>query len=389
MVVASAFPSRGGSAVMIKEVAEALARCGHDIHLVVYDYGRREIPLDPAVKIHRAPRLPLGKHMKAGPALRKPFWDVVLTWRLLQVVRKYRIEIIHAHNIEAPIAGYIVRRVTGVPVIYHARNTMRSELHTYYSDSPWVQKPVRRLAIFLDKHVPVHADFVIALTEDILDQLCQCGVAPDKAVHIHNGLDLTPFTNGQPGILDNDYGLNGRRKVVYTGTLDEFQEIDKLIAAFRQVQRKIPESVLVLAGRVVSRECRSLCEQFLPLDSVCIIDNPPFERVIDILADTDVAVVPRSVCPGIPVKLLNYMAAGKPIVAFEGSAKGLRHMENGFVVKNGDIDAFAGGIMRLLRDRSLAERLGSQARRTVQRECSWPAIARQISAVYDQVLAQQ
>jgi glycosyltransferase involved in cell wall biosynthesis len=385
MVVASAFPSPGGSAVAVKETAEALARLGHAVHLVVYDHGDRKIPIDPMVKVHRAPMLPLGKHLKAGPSLRKPFWDAVLTWRLLQVVREHEIEIIHAHNYEAPIAGYIVRWLTGVPVIYHPHNTMVSELHTYYDDTSWVQAIVRRLAIFLDKQVPPRADFVIAITKDILHHLIENGVAPQKIIHIPFGIDLTPFTNSQRGILSSQ-GLNGEAKVVYTGMLDEFQEIDKLIAAFRRVHDEIPESVLVLAGNFTSRKYHSMCEQFFAAGRVCFIERPSFKQIVDIISEADVAVVPRTVCPGVPIKLLNYMAAGKPTVTFEGSAKGVRHMENGLVVKNGDIDAFAEGIIRLLKDRSLAKRLGEQARQTVQKEYRWPAIARQISEVYDKVL---
>jgi len=374
--------------VAVKEIAEALVRQGHEVHLVVYDHGRHDASVDSEVQIHRAPHLPLGKQLVPGPSLRKPFWDALLTWRLFQVVRQYDIEIIHAHNYEAPIAGYIVRRMTGVPVIYHAHNTMASELYTY-TGSPWMRKSLQHLAAFLDNQVPTRADFVITITEEILSFLLQRGVAPDKVVYIPLGVDFAPFARARSGVLDHDYKLKNRLKVVYTGTINEYQEIDHLIAAFRQVQRQVPESVLVMAGQVVSPKDYSLYGQFLSREDVCFIDDPSFEQTIDILADADVTVVPRILCPGMPVKLLNYMVAGKPTVAFEGSAKGLRHMENGVTVKDGDIDAFANGIVRLLRDRSLAKRLGSQARQTAQKEYSWPTIARQISAIYDQVLAQR
>ena len=75
----------------------------------------------------------------------------------------------------------------------------------------------------------------------------------------------------------------------------------------------------------------------LALDGhVTIIPNRSFEEIPHFLAAADVTVVPRPHCPGFPVKLLNYMAAGKPIVVFAGSAMGLLHLLHAFLVGDHD-----------------------------------------------------
>ena len=87
------------------------------------------------------------------------------------------------------------------------------------------------------------------------------------------------------------------------------------------------------------------------------------------------ALLPRPECPGIPQKLLNYMAAARGIVSFAGSAKLLRHEVTGLVVPNRDKEAFARAIVRLVDEPSLARSLGSAARAEVIDTATWDRAA--------------
>jgi len=97
-------------------------------------------------------------------------------------------------------------------------------------------------------------------------------------------------------------------------------------------------------------------------------------------------VISRPECPGHPVKLLNYMLAGKPIVCFEGAAKGLRHLHDAFIVPDCDCEALGKGIITLLADRELAARLAANARTTVLANFDWRVICQKIEHIYDRLL---
>lgn len=86
------------------------------------------------------------------------------------------------------------------------------------------------------------------------------------------------------------------------------------------------------------------------------------------------------------MKLLNYMAAGRPIVSFAGSAKGLVHGQTAWLVEDGDVSGFARATIRLLDDPHLARTLGDRARQHVVANCSWDAVAGSVEGVYDRVL---
>src|SRR5262249_15850906 len=104
------------------------------------------------------------------------------------------------------------------------------------------------------------------------------------------------------------------------------------------------------------------------------------------LALADVCVVPRPECPGHPVKLLNYMLAGKPVVSFAGGAKGGRHLHDAFIVPDHDFEALGRGMVKLLNDRALASELAGNARATVLAEFDWRQICRKIERIYDQLI---
>jgi glycosyltransferase involved in cell wall biosynthesis len=105
------------------------------------------------------------------------------------------------------------------------------------------------------------------------------------------------------------------------------------------------------------------------------------------LAAADVLVNPRTEAIGLPQKLLNYMAAGKPIVSFHGSAGHLQDGKTALIVKSGDVRSMGAAILRLLDDRKLAARLGLAAKEQAHEEFNLEKMVAQVEAVYERVLS--
>jgi hypothetical protein len=150
-------------------MANALACSGENVHLIG--------PLDPRAPESRYRRHPLSRMAKFRPRpsvsglhlLERPLFDSLLVGRLFQVVRRERLEILHAHNYEALAASLLVRGMLGVKVVYHAHNVAEDELPLY---SPaWLASSVRALARKIDGVLPAMADAVVALSADVRDHL--------------------------------------------------------------------------------------------------------------------------------------------------------------------------------------------------------------------------
>jgi glycosyltransferase involved in cell wall biosynthesis len=91
----------------------------------------------------------------------------------------------------------------------------------------------------------------------------------------------------------------------------------------------------------------------------------PFEELPNLLAGATIAVNPRIDCDGIPVKLLNYMAAGKPVLSFAGRQP-VRHRQTGWLVPDGDVDGFAEGALTLIGNTELMTCVGAECPATGQ-----------------------
>src|SRR5262249_28406337 len=103
-------------------------------------------------RLHRITPWTSESTVVVGPTSRRPLYDLQMVFKTLQVVRRHRPHVLHAHGYEAALAAWLCRAVTGVPVVYSGHNTMADELPTYGFIRPrWLATALARL---LDVLVP-------------------------------------------------------------------------------------------------------------------------------------------------------------------------------------------------------------------------------------------
>lgn len=380
MVAACPFPAPRGTPLRIYRLAEALAARGHNVHVVTYHLGTPAEPVP--FKIHRIHDIPTYRRLAPGPNLQKlALVDPMLTLKLLSLVRKERIDLIHAHHYEGFLVSLPARRLAGVPIIFDVHTLLEPELPHYRLGMPTRIK--RRIASCLDSRLPRKADHILAVTEDIRDQLVEKYGVPDERVTVAtNGVLLSLFDDLETKSKATSDNLC---KLIYTGNTASYQGIDLMLQAYRQVLDQKHDVVM----RIVTEGDLGRWDEYA--DSIGVGDHVEFHQVgfrdaVELLADSDIAINPRVDCPGIPQKLVNYMAAGKAIVSFAGSAKHIVDGETGLVVEDGNVDAMASAILRLANDRELAQRLGDNADRLARNELSWDVSASIAEDVYHQLL---
>jgi 1,2-diacylglycerol 3-alpha-glucosyltransferase len=358
LVVAGPYPAARGSQVLVRHLAEGLAARGHAVHLVTYG------PMPPD---------------RPGPRPGRVARDAVLAARLWRLVQRAGIDVIHAHNYEAAIAGLLVGRATGCPLVYHGHNALAEELPTYFRGTT-ARALAGRLGRLLDRHVPRRADFCIAVSEDLGDILRRRGVAAD-------GLACIPPTSVPAELGARPAAAPPSGLVCYAGNLDGYQNLDFLLDAFRRVRAAVAGARLVVVTHADPRHEGARVRALGGADGVEVVRARSYDEARVWLAAADVAVSPRRERSGFPMKLLNYMAAGKAIVASAGSAKGLDDGVTGRVVPDGDAAAFAGAIVELLHQPGLRARLGAAARQAVESPAAWEDVLDRIEAIYRDVVA--
>jgi len=385
VVAACPFPANHGTPGAIREMSEALAALGHSVHVVTYPL-KDDIPIK-GVIIHRVRQVGQKHKIVVGPSYQRLIFDALMVSKLYKIIKRHKVDIIHGFNYEGALVGYIAKKFTGVPMLYNAINTMINELPTYNFIRP--KTVAIGMANFLDTVVPRMADFIMADTEEIQSFILKKGISPDRIIVVPSGVNVEMFEGREGKKVREDYEIGEKPLVIYTGTFDQFQGVDHLLKAFQIVHRECPDAILLLLGSTLNPLHVTKYQQMardLGIEKSLIITSSTLDHLPDFLAAADIAVVPRISSPGIPTKLLNYMAAGKPIVSFEGSAKGLSHMVNALVVESDDWKKFGDNILRLINDKSLSKKLGLNARESITGKLDWNTIVLTIEKIYASIL---
>ena len=368
-------------------MSDTLTDMGHDVHIVTYPTGQEDIKVRSAKVYRTAPFRP-ESNAKVGPSSEKFLLDFHLLRLLCRVIREEKVDIIHAHNYEGALVGIMAKWLTGKPLLYNAVNLMTDELAGYRFIRPaWL---AHGLARGLDWFTPIFPDHITAVSPELRDWFVTHGVPAAKVDMVPAGIEPDLFDHPAPEKFRQQYQLNGHPVVMYTGVLNAFQRVDYLLRAFAVALQTQPDALLLMVSPLVSkaheREHKQLAQELGISNSVIWIAPHTLEDLPSYLALADVTVVPRPECPGHPVKLLNYMLAGKPTVSFAGGAKGVRHLHDAFIVPNHDYEALGRGIITLLQDKKLASELGANARATVLSDFDWRQICRKIERIYDHLL---
>jgi 1,2-diacylglycerol 3-alpha-glucosyltransferase len=385
MVAACPFPANYGTPGAIREMSETLAALGHQIHIVTYPFGE-DLPVGTA-KIWRVRNWSQSHKIFVGPSFGKLILDFFLIIKLCRVIWRERIEIIHAHNYEGALIGFIAKALTGRPLVYNAVNLMSDELPSYNFLKPvFLAVLLARLLDWLVTEIP---DYIIAITEELRNSFIARGVDPKRVALIPCGVNPQMFSGANGDFLRARYRVDGRPVVMYTGVASRFQRLDYLLRAFALVLSEKPEALLAIVSPLRDdpdfASTRSLADSLGISSKISWIGGHSLSELPDYLAMASVAVLPRPTIPGHPIKLLNYMAAGRPIVCFAGGSKGVRHMRDAYVVPDHDCEELGRGILAVLRDQDLASRLGAAARETVAREFDWRMLCRDVEVVYQGV----
>ena len=384
MVAACPFPTGQGSQVFIRQLAEALQTRGHRVHLVAYHLS------EPGCRTHlpvlRTPPLPGYAKLNSGPTLYKLLLDLFLAIKLATLVRGAKIDIIHAHNYEAALVALWMRKRWRIPVIYHGHTIFEEELPTYFR-SRFLKAGTRWLGQRLDSVVPRRMDRCLAITSPMLSRLLKRGVEEEKMELLPPGIFYEAPGAEEIRAAARKYALEGRPSVLYAGNLDNYQRVDLLLEGFQEVAAECPEAILLIVTNSNPKSYKRQVERLRLTKHVRFLTGLPFDEVKAVMACGDVAVLPRLSPYGLPIKLLNYMAAGLPVVAFRRAGHILEHLQTGYLVGEENAHGLAGEIIALLRDRGLAAKLGANARKAAAAHFGWTQRISMLESIYERVMA--
>jgi glycosyltransferase involved in cell wall biosynthesis len=317
----------------------------------------------------------LGIPCRAVP--RMTTWNLAKTLPLfIRELRAEQATILHVH-LNWPLAcrfGVMAAGLGRVPAVVGT-----SHLCSPISDVRFGWLKQRLQAATIDRY--------IAVSNGVRDCLChEVGVPESKVRVVHNGIRLAPFDQPADSALRAELSRGIDRPIVFTPARLHGQ---KGQAYLLEAAALVPDALFVLAGDGPDRA--ALEERAAKLGVEARVRFLGHRHDIpQLLASCDLFVLP-SLHEGLPLCVLEAMAAGKPVIAtaISGTREAVLHGETGLLVAPGNPAELAAAIRTLLSDRKLANRLAQAGKARAKEGFSADAMVRGVTRIYDELISQQ
>lgn len=341
-----------------------------NINIDLLTYGEGTDVEIPNVRIIRIPRFSFLGNVKIGPSYLKLFLDgFIILWTIYLLIRN-RYNFVHAHE-EAIFFLVFLKPIFRFKLIYDMHSSLPQQLTNFqFYESGFLRRIFKKLE---DKGLH-DADAIITICPDLADYVNS--IVRDRGKHllIENSIfdpvklkrdDKKAGREGQ----DNQPCLQpvsipeGKRLIVYAGTLEPYQGIDILIKSLKWVIKTIPSAYLLIVGGSNDQvELFSRLAEEQGVDQYTMFTG----RVPQSLAKhycslASVQMSPRSNGTNTPLKIYEQLASRVPVVATNiYSHTQVLNGDVAFLVEPEPVD-MAKGISAALQDRGRAKRMAANA----------------------------
>lgn len=304
------------------------------------------------------------------PSSITPWQDLKTLFKLWRYMRQERFHIVHTHVIKPGLLGRIAARMAGVPVVIHT-------VHGFYFHEQ-MGTAATKFYSSIERLGAMFCDLILSQNRGDINRAINMRICkPDKIKFLGNGIDIDRFhpsrvTSELVKSKREELGIPSDKKIVcmvarllrQKGYYDFFQ------AAKILKDKKFPAVFLAVGQRHYKKGA---------IDPERIIKKMGLEGYVlfigerddipDLLAATDLAVLPSLGPEGIPRFLMEFAALGKPAVATDvsGSRETVVHGKTGYLVPIRDPKRLADAIEKLLNSPEKADKMGLAARRRVEK----------------------
>ena len=304
--------------------------------------------------------------------------DPLLLVRMVKVIRKERPQIVHTHLFKSDFHGRFAARIAGVPVL----------VSTLHNCNAWAQNPLFGLtygftARFTDK--------IIAVADEVRDYAIRyLRIPPQKLLTISNAVSIERFEGkSREGLaVRKEFNISPDTPLLgIVGRLEPQKNHENFLRAAQRIHEYNQNVRFLIVGDGSLRDQLVALTKALGLQDAVIFcglrkDIPAVMAALDVL-------VISSHYEGLPVALLEAMAAGRPIVstAVNGVPSVVEDGESGILVEPSNSNALADACLRLIDNPDLRRKMGQNGHERIQSRYSMTAMTEKTVALYSNLIS--
>jgi glycosyltransferase involved in cell wall biosynthesis len=349
--------------IHITEIIKAFRELGHEVEVVSL-VETEDAPQDAAREARQAGWQTLVRRIPFAYELVQLGYNALgiplLFWRLWRFKPDFIYERYSLFNFSGVVVAALLRR----PIVL--------EVNSPFALEQGRDREIRavRFAAWMERVICNAADRVVVVTGALKRILISNGVKNAKLVVMSNGVNRRRFQQ-QPSApaLRARMGLHGKTVIGFVGWFRNWHGLDLLIEGFHQSGLGRQNVALLLIGDgPAMKDVRDMVAQLALGDSVILTGALPHESVPEHLDLIDIAVQPAANEYCCPMKIIEYMALGKPVVAprQENIEELVRDGVDAVLFTPGEARALGSALTELVNDHGRAVEMGNRARRAIE-----------------------
>jgi glycosyltransferase involved in cell wall biosynthesis len=395
-------PHGGGQGVYMRYLSKALVDAGHTVDVIS---GPPYPHLDPRVRLITLPSLDLFEN---GLGSLRPHhlaslsniieWFSQLTGgfaepmtfgrRAVKYLREHGHNYDLIHDNQSLSYGMLEIQKMGRPLVTTIHHPITSDLRIALSAAKnWRERLlIRRWHSFLtmQKKVVKQLRNIVTVSDCSRQDIARdFGLQPAGISLAHNGIDIDVF-KPVAGVERNPLRL------MATCSADApLKGLRYLLHAYARLLQRYPDLELLLVSKPnPGGKTERLVERLGLVDKVRFVKGISTQEMVQFYAEAAIAVVP-SVYEGFGLPAGEAMACAVPVVSTDGGALPEVVGDAGVIVPAKNVDALVEAIDSLLQDPQRRDELGARGKRRIEENFCWQVCARQMTAYYRQVLANE
>jgi glycosyltransferase involved in cell wall biosynthesis len=371
--------SRDGQAVHIEEIVTALRDLGHEVLVVGPGTTERaEFGSDSGAIATLKRLLPRSLY-----ELLELAYGCIAFLRLWRVYRHHRPDVLYERYNLYLLAGVWLKRLTGMPMLLEVNSPLVHERSRFGGLAN------QRLASWIERLTWRSADRALPVTNVLAGFLRNAGVAEERITVMQNGVGKEFLSDAAQGVaIRQRFGLDDAVVLGFTGFVREWHGLERVIELIADSDPRLKLHFLIVGDGPAIPELQRLAASRGLDRRVIFAGLVPRRDIVAYVAAFDVALQPQVVSYASPLKLFEYMALGRAIVA--PSTPNICEVlsdRDAMLFDPADPTAFRRAVEQLCQDAGLRARLGKAAREAIDRQgLTWATNARRIVALFDHLI---
>ncbi len=369
-----------GSPIRVGFNLLALSNLGYEVDFLTLPIGEDK-DID-GVRIIRVPNILRAKNIPIGPSWQKIIFDILLVVYGFVLCWKNRYDVVHGVE-EAGFIGAFLAKIFSKKAIFEKHSDPFSYKKGFLKNCVlYLYAGVEKLSVRM-------ADAVIGTGQGLVDQVKEMGSAT-KPFHIFD----IPSSLSEPSAikvaeLRGDFQNHGDQVLItFVGSFAVYQGVELMFAAIPLVIAQDSNAKFLIIGGN-GDEIAEKTAHFKSLgcgDNVLFLGKIPPDSLPDYLAASDILLSPRFSGVNTPLKVLDYMKAGRSIVATDIPSNRLLLDEDKAVLAPADPQGFANGIVELVKDQQKRDLFGGRLLQLHKDKYNFKEYSSRLKACYEYVL---